>query len=268
MESNANSSVPVQLAGLTGLVAIASGGETSQALKSDGTVWAWGINSFGELGNGSNANSNVPVQVSWPKRRGRRLQEAFITAWPRRAEAFQLAVNPASVSFTADGKSDYYGQQRRRRAPANRRDYAARLEPYGFRISGTCSGASLAPTDNCTVTVTFGASAAGDRSAALLLAANAPGSPILVPLSGTGPIQPLAPAPTVNGVVSASRFGGFTTVALVPGLRSMGRAWRPDARSWTGADFQGNNAPTSLDGVAVTIGGQKAFVDYISPTGK
>ena len=34
------------------------------ALKSDGTVWAWGYNADGELGNGTYVNSSVPVQVS------------------------------------------------------------------------------------------------------------------------------------------------------------------------------------------------------------
>ena len=46
----------------------------------------------------------------------------------------------------------------------------------------------------------------------------------------------------------------------------MDRISRPDTRGWTGTDFSGNNAPTSLDGVSVSIGGQAAFVDYISPT--
>jgi hypothetical protein len=32
-------------------------------LKSDGTLWAWGGNGSGELGNGGNANSDVPEQV-------------------------------------------------------------------------------------------------------------------------------------------------------------------------------------------------------------
>jgi alpha-tubulin suppressor-like RCC1 family protein len=35
---------------LTGVTAIAAGGGTSYALKSDGTVWAWGNNSMGQLG--------------------------------------------------------------------------------------------------------------------------------------------------------------------------------------------------------------------------
>jgi hypothetical protein len=33
-------------------------------LKNDGTVWAWGYNNYGQLGNGTYSNSNVPVQVS------------------------------------------------------------------------------------------------------------------------------------------------------------------------------------------------------------
>jgi uncharacterized protein (TIGR03437 family) len=35
-------------------------------------------------------------------------------------------------------------------------------------------------------------------------------------------------------------------------------------RTWTGADFSGNSAPTLLDGVQVTTGGQHAYIDYIS----
>ena len=37
-------------------------------------------------------------------------------------------------------------------------------------------------------------------------------------------------------------------------------------RIWTGADFNGNVMPTSLDGVSVAINGKAAAVYYISPT--
>jgi alpha-tubulin suppressor-like RCC1 family protein len=33
-------------------------------LKKDGTVWAWGQNGYGQLGNGSNEHSAIPVKVS------------------------------------------------------------------------------------------------------------------------------------------------------------------------------------------------------------
>jgi alpha-tubulin suppressor-like RCC1 family protein len=58
---------PVQASGLTDVVAIAAGSNHSLAVKSDGTVWAWGFNSQGMLGNGTSGtgtNSNVPVQAS------------------------------------------------------------------------------------------------------------------------------------------------------------------------------------------------------------
>jgi len=61
---------PVQVHGpgnvgfLTGIIAIAGGENHSIALKSDGTVWAWGYNGYGQLGDGTYNTSNTPVQVS------------------------------------------------------------------------------------------------------------------------------------------------------------------------------------------------------------
>jgi alpha-tubulin suppressor-like RCC1 family protein len=54
---------PVQVSGLTGVTGVAAGGWYGLALKGDGTVWAWGINSVGQLGNGTTTNSNTPVEV-------------------------------------------------------------------------------------------------------------------------------------------------------------------------------------------------------------
>ena len=67
-----NSNTPVQVLGpggsgsLTGIVAIAGGSTDSLALKNDGTVWAWGYNEYGELGNGTFTTSGTPVQVVGP----------------------------------------------------------------------------------------------------------------------------------------------------------------------------------------------------------
>jgi alpha-tubulin suppressor-like RCC1 family protein len=57
---------PAQVAVLTNVTAIASGGAMyhSIALKGDGTVWTWGYNGSGQLGNGTTVNAATPVQVS------------------------------------------------------------------------------------------------------------------------------------------------------------------------------------------------------------
>ncbi len=58
-------SSPMQMVGLNaGVIAVAAGDAHSLMLKSDGTVWAAGLNLDGQLGTGNTANSDVPVQVS------------------------------------------------------------------------------------------------------------------------------------------------------------------------------------------------------------
>ena len=47
-------------------VAIAAGLNHSLALQADGTLWAWGSNFSGQLGNGNSTDQNVPVQVLNP----------------------------------------------------------------------------------------------------------------------------------------------------------------------------------------------------------
>jgi alpha-tubulin suppressor-like RCC1 family protein len=59
----AKSSKPVQVSNLSGVKAIAAGTYHSLALKSDGTVWAWGDNYNGQLGTGSYYSSKTPVAV-------------------------------------------------------------------------------------------------------------------------------------------------------------------------------------------------------------
>ena len=57
-------SVPLEVPGLSNVIGVSGGDSFSGALKDDGTVWTWGQNQFGQLGNASNvAQSSVPVQV-------------------------------------------------------------------------------------------------------------------------------------------------------------------------------------------------------------
>jgi uncharacterized protein (TIGR03437 family) len=86
----------------------------------------------------------------------------------------------------------------------------------------------------------------------------------------TGPPAALPP-PAIRtsgnpGVQSATDFGAFTGVAPGSWIEIYGTNLAPDTRGWTNADFNGIAAPTTLDRTTVTIGGQGAFIDYISPT--
>ena len=55
---------PAQVGGLSGVIAIAVGEQYTVALKSEGTVWTWGRNDYGQLGDGTNTDRNIPVQAS------------------------------------------------------------------------------------------------------------------------------------------------------------------------------------------------------------
>jgi alpha-tubulin suppressor-like RCC1 family protein len=58
--------VPVRVneTGLTDVVVLAGGAGHSLAIDSTGAAWAWGNNFEGQLGDGTNANSTVPVRVA------------------------------------------------------------------------------------------------------------------------------------------------------------------------------------------------------------
>lgn len=42
---------------------VSSGALFSVGIKSDGTLWAWGLNTDGQLGTGNTTSYNYPVQV-------------------------------------------------------------------------------------------------------------------------------------------------------------------------------------------------------------
>ena len=63
-----DSNVPVGVSGLNAsdVKSVSGGSDFSLALKNDGTVWAWGFNSRGQLGDGTSSTvtqSSTPVQV-------------------------------------------------------------------------------------------------------------------------------------------------------------------------------------------------------------
>jgi uncharacterized protein (TIGR03437 family) len=78
-------------------------------------------------------------------------------------------------------------------------------------------------------------------------------------------------SPAALPALSASNFAlpsflgkaGFSSNTY---LEIYGTNLAQTTRTWAGGDFNGANAPTSLDGVSVTVNGKPAFVYYISPT--
>ena len=81
------------------------------------------------------------------------------------------------------------------------------------------------------------------------------------------PVATVAASPQINanGVITAGSFGASTTVAPGSWIEIYGTNLAGGTRTWGAADFNGANAPTSLDSTSVTVGGQSAFVAYISP---
>jgi uncharacterized protein (TIGR03437 family) len=84
------------------------------------------------------------------------------------------------------------------------------------------------------------------------------------PASSTSPPNTL-PSISSGGIVSAGAFGGFTSISRGSWIELYGSVLGGDTRSWATSDFNGSIAPTSLDGISVTVGGQSAFIDFISP---
>lgn len=81
-------------------------------------------------------------------------------------------------------------------------------------------------------------------------------------------IRKIAPAAapairTANSVLTS--FLGSSGFSSNTYVEIYGSGLSTTTRLWAGADFRGSNAPTSLDGVSVTVNGRPAFVYYISP---
>jgi uncharacterized protein (TIGR03437 family) len=77
-------------------------------------------------------------------------------------------------------------------------------------------------------------------------------------------VKAVAGRPSITAVLSAASFQ--------PGIEAgswvmiQGENLAGTTRTWNASDFVGNNLPISLGGVSVTIDGNPAFVEYISPT--
>jgi alpha-tubulin suppressor-like RCC1 family protein len=94
---------PVPVLDLTGVIGIADGGSTGFALRADGTVWAWGANLHGQLGN-RGSSSTRPVRV--PGLDGiRSIETAGGAAYALRADGTVLAWGPNESGQLGNGST-------------------------------------------------------------------------------------------------------------------------------------------------------------------
>lgn len=74
------------------------------------------------------------------------------------------------------------------------------------------------------------------------------------------------PVITPGGIVSASAFGGFPSIAPGSWIEIYGNnLYSGPATQWSLSQFNNNVAPTSLGNVSVSVGGAPAYIDFVSP---
>jgi uncharacterized protein (TIGR03437 family) len=78
-------------------------------------------------------------------------------------------------------------------------------------------------------------------------------------------LSPPATSPRIAAPIVASSFGGGFNIASGTWMEIYGEKLSPTSRQWAGSDFNGDQAPNSLDNVKVLINNKQAYIDVISP---
>lgn len=83
----------------------------------------------------------------------------------------------------------------------------------------------------------------------------------------TGPVYGTFDAtPVILAVITASNYGAFPALAPATWTEIYGtNLANVVSQTWGSADFNGNAGPTTLGATSVTVAGQSAFVDFVSP---
>ena len=129
------------------------------------------------------------------------------------------------------------------------------------RAGSLAAGTSFPPL---TLTVNVAADApASVTNTASVLGGGAPTASASDPTTITPATAPPT-GPFISSILNGASFlPGFSQGSF---LSIFGTHLSATTRIWSGVDFVGQNLPTQLDGVSVTIDGKPAYVSFISPT--
>ncbi len=174
------------------VVAIAGLNQHSVAVRSDGTLWAWGENGSHELGDGTTTDRLAPLAISSLGQGA-----AAVGAGSTSFHTVGVAQPYASVAarFVRFGEHTV-GTVSGARSVTVRNTGAAPLtissaalsgrDADQFEISSDCAGVTVPGNGSCRVGLRFAPGAEGVMTAALEIRSNAPASPHVVEISGTG----------------------------------------------------------------------------------
>jgi hypothetical protein len=131
-----------------------------------------------------------------------------------------------------------------------------------YSETDTCNG-SVTAGGNCVITVTFTPTATGAQNGTMTITDNAPGSPHVVNLTGTG-IPPTAPAVGLspNSLTFSSQTVGTSSASQAVTLTNSGNA----ALGITSIAPSAQYSQTNTCGASVAIGGQCTISVTFTPT--
>ncbi len=197
-------------------------------------------------------NGNVITIPSGPP-----ILSEFSVSNTRGTLAMALSGNPDGTTNANSATNEWF---------FNNKDNSANLDPQKFTVFGqVADAASLAVMDQIAALPIVNAGSFFTNIP--LINFNNGGTITAQNLVIVSSIAPVLPAPLIEpgGIVTASGFGAFAAAAPGSFIEIYGTNLAGTSRGWAATDFNNGAAPTALDGVTVTVNGQPAYVDYVSP---
>jgi alpha-tubulin suppressor-like RCC1 family protein len=95
---------PVQVLGLDNVVSVAAGSRCSYAVRGDGSVWSWGSNDSGQLGDGTTQDRTAPVRVVGPGAAGYLADIVSVSAGDTAAHVVAVSRNGSAWSWGSNSR--------------------------------------------------------------------------------------------------------------------------------------------------------------------